>query len=145
MAHIYISQVRTDFFVPFGIELDYEKEFTEDDFIGKEDILSILLAEKYLIQNNDEKPLKPKGKGLYESGKPYPAGRFINNLGGEFKALVNTSSTWIASEWEATISVPKTYEARAYSLNERMLKDGIQQQANVATSATYVASEWNTI
>lgn len=146
MSHILISTVETDAFLQdYGISLKFEKEFTELDFVGLGNLLEVLKTEGYLITCKDEYPLKPKGKGLYEIGKIYPKGRFINNLGGEFQSLVDSSNTWIASEWIATISVPVSYQSRQYSENEKVIKDTLLYKANTATSEDWNISQWDLI
>lgn len=146
MSHQYIGNKQTDaFLADYGISIKFEKVYYDSDFEGMEGFLEELVKEEYLTKCEDTEPLKPKGKGSFESGKSYPSGRFINNFGGEFQSLVDTSTFWVANEWICTISVPQTYELRAYSKNEKMIKDGVTYKAKDTTSETFILEEWDII
>ncbi len=106
MSHILISTVEetsgSTFEKTFGFTMDYEQEFQSSDFIGKENILEILISTGYLIKNDDTKPLKPKGIGIYEL-KSYPNNRFIFKDGNVYKSNTITSNTWNPLEWDIIV------------------------------------------
>lgn len=107
MSHLIISVTQTDIFEEdFGITLDFEKEFSESDFIGKEDFLQFLISEKYVVFNDDTKPHMPKGIVIYEL-KSFPNERLVIKDGSIYQSNVGegnyTSDTWVTEEWDTLV------------------------------------------
>jgi len=99
---MYTSQTQTDMFSNFGIILEFEKEFLESDFLGKEDLLKVLLHEKYIVKNDETKGKKPKGIVIHENVS-YPKDRFVLKDGSIYQSKQITSDEWKPSEWNSRV------------------------------------------
>ncbi len=107
MSRRIISLKQSNIFVSdFGIDLDYEKEFTDSDFTGKEHFLQFLINEGYVTVEDDTKAHMPKGIVIYEE-LSYPNNRFVLKDGNIYQSDVGegnmTSNTWVLSEWSVKV------------------------------------------
>ena len=103
MAHKYTSVTETDTFIEsFGIKLEFEKVFSEADFLGKESFFDFLEEEGYVVKTLVASPKKPKGAVIYENVS-YPEDRLVIKDGSIYLSKVRTSEVWDLSEWDIKV------------------------------------------
>ena len=77
----------------------------EEEFItSNQQLKQILLHFGWVKPYDETKPLPPKGLNDYETGMIYPKDRFILKNGSMYQSNIETSSTWINSEWDIKIT-----------------------------------------
>ncbi len=78
----------------------------EAEFISRDEQLKLILLEFGMVKPYDDtKPLPPKGLNDYEPGMIYPKDRYVIKDNAMYKSNVETSSSWILSEWTVKITI----------------------------------------